>query len=130
MSLVGCRSAGGPVATSQRCDFLVAWVVDAGAKIDGKGTFGKVVGVQGLLGSECHLLAIRELDHHRGSKGLGRVFVEDGLGLVEGPVRSDGSVEGGLSCVVELVGNEGLEVEDQGGRLVGWSWLMGGRSWG
>ena len=24
-------------------------------------------------------------------------------------------MEGGLSCVVELVGDEGLEVEDQGG---------------
>ena len=86
------------------------WVVDAGADVN-------VVGVQGLLGSERRSLAIRELDHHRGSKGqegLGRVLVEDGLGLVEGPVRSDGSVEGGLSCVVELVGDESLELEDSG----------------
>ena len=93
-------------------------MVDAGAEIDGEGTFGNVVGVQGLLGSERRSLAICELDHHRGSKGqegLGRVLVEDRLGLVEGPVRSDGSVEGGLSRVVELVSDEGLEVEDQGG---------------
>jgi hypothetical protein len=92
--------------------------VDAGAEVDGEGAFGNVVGVQGLLGSERRSLSICELDHHRGSKGqegLGRVLVEDRLGLVEGPVRSDGSVEGGLSCVVELVGDEGLEVEDQGG---------------
>jgi len=88
--------------------------VDAGAKVDGEGTFGNVVGVQGLLGSKRCSVAIRELDYHRGSKGqegLGRVLVEDGLGLVEGPVRSDGGVEGGLSCVVELVSDEGLEVE-------------------
>ncbi len=92
--------------------------MDAGAEVDGEGTFGNVVGIQGLLGSERRSLAIRELDHHRGSKGqedLGRVLVEDGLGLVEGPVRSDSGVEGGLSCVVELVGDEGLKMKDQGG---------------
>ena len=44
-----------------------------------------------------------------------KVFIEDGLGLVEGPGRSDGGVEGGLSCVVELVGDEVLELEDRGG---------------
>jgi hypothetical protein len=42
-------------------EHVVAWVVDAGADIDGEGTFGKVVGVQGLLGSERSSLAIREL---------------------------------------------------------------------
>ncbi len=106
-----------------RVGHVVAWVVDAGAEVDGEGTLGNVVGVQGLLGSERRALAIRELDQHRGSKGqegFGRVLVKDGLGLVEGPVRSDGSVEGGLSCVVELVGNEGLEVEDQGGTEAVW----------
>ena len=100
-------------------EHVVAWVVDAGAEVDGEGAFGYVVGVQGLLGSERRSLAISEFDHHRGSKGqegLGRILVEDGLGLVEGPVRGDGSVEGGLSGVVELVGDEGLEVEDQGSR--------------
>jgi hypothetical protein len=30
-------------------DYVVAWVVDAGAMVDGEGTFGNVVGVQGLL---------------------------------------------------------------------------------
>ena len=98
--------------------YVVAWVVDAGAEVDGEGTFGNVVGVQGLFGSERRLLAISELDHHRSSKGqegLGRILVKDGLGFVEGPVRGDGSVEGGLSGVVELVGDEGFEVEDQGG---------------
>ena len=104
-------------------EHVVAWVVDAGAEVDGEGAFGYVVGVQGLLGSERRSLAISELDHHRGSKGqegLGRILVEDGLGLVEGPVRGDGSVEGGLSGVVELVGDEGLEVEDQGGAEAVW----------
>ena len=99
-------------------EHVITWVVDAGAKVDGEGTFGNIVGVQGLLGSERRSLAIRELDHHCGSKGqesLGRVLVEDGLSLVEGPVRSDGGVEGRLSCVVELVGDECLEMEDQGG---------------
>ncbi len=46
--------------------------------------------------------SICELDHHRGSKGqegLGRILIKDRLGLVEGPVRSDGSVEGGLGGV-------------------------------
>jgi hypothetical protein len=98
-------------------------VVDAGAEVDGEGAFGYVVGVQGLLGSERRSLAISELDHHRGTKGqegLGRILVEDGLGFVEGPVRGDGSVEGGLSGVVELVGDEGLEVEDQGGAEAVW----------
>jgi len=99
-------------------EHVVAWVVDAGTEVDGEDIFGNIVGVQGLLGSKRRSLAICELDHHRGSKGqegLDRVLVEDGLGLVEGPVRSDGGVEGGLSCVVELVGDEDLEVEDQGG---------------
>ena len=93
-------------------------MVDAGAEVDGEGALGNVVCVQGLLGSERRSLSICELDHHRGSKGqegLGRVLVEDGLRLVERPVRGDGRVEGGLSSVVELVGDEGLEVEDQGG---------------
>ncbi len=96
-------------------EHVVAWVVDAGAEVDGESTFGNVVGVEGLLRSERSSLAICELDHHCGSKGqegLGRVLVEDGLGRVEGPVRSDGGVEGGLSCAVELVGTE---AEDQGG---------------
>ena len=77
-------------------EHVVAWVVDAGAKVDGEGTFGNVVGVQGLFGSERRSLAISELDHHRSSKGqegLGRILVKDGLGFVEGPVRGDGSVE-------------------------------------
>ena len=60
---------------------------------------------------------IHELDHHRGSEGqesLGYILVEDGLCLEERPVRSVGWVEGGLSSVVELVGDKGLEVKDQG----------------
>ena len=64
-------------------EHVVAGVVDAGAEVDGESTLGNVVGVQGLLGSECRALAIRELDQHRGSKGqegLGRVLVKDGLG--------------------------------------------------
>jgi len=50
-------------------EHVVPWVVDAGAEVDGEGTFGNVVGAQGLLGSERRTLVIRELDHHRGSKG-------------------------------------------------------------
>ena len=49
-------------------EHVVAWVVDAGAEVDGEGTFSDVVGVQGFLGSERRSLAISELDHHRGSK--------------------------------------------------------------
>jgi len=53
-------------------EHVVSWMVDAGAEIDGAGTFGNVV------------LAFCELNHHRGSEeqeGLGGVLVEDGLCL-------------------------------------------------
>ena len=33
-------------------EHVVSWMVDAGAEVDSEGTFGNVVGVQGLLGSE------------------------------------------------------------------------------
>ena len=63
-------------------------------------------------------MTVGELDQHSGAEGqecFGRVFVEDWLGFVEGPVRSNWGVECGLGRVVELVSDEGLEVEDQGG---------------
>ena len=89
-------SVDGAVGLGSRYDrkWMLAWVVDACAEVDGEGALGNFVGVQGLLGSERRSLAICELDHHRGSKGqegLGRVLVKDRLSLVEGPVRSDGT---------------------------------------
>ena len=42
-------------------EHVVSWVMDTDAEVDGEGTFGNVVGVQGLFESERHSLTIREL---------------------------------------------------------------------
>jgi hypothetical protein len=67
-------------------------------------------------------LAVRELDQHRSSErqeGLGWIPIEDGLCLIEGPVRSDGGVKGRLSSVVVL-DQDGTEAtsEDSDGFFV------------
>jgi len=102
----------------QPIEQVITRMIDAGSKVDGEGTFGDIVGVEGLLGGERCPLTVGELDQHSGTKGqegFGRVFVEDWLGFVEGPVRGNCRVESGLGRVVELVSDKGLEMEDQGG---------------
>jgi len=106
-SSVGEAAGLGVVAV----EHVVARVVDAGAKVDCEGTFGDVVGVEEFLEGERCSLAICELDQHSGAEVqecFGWKLVEDWLGLVEGPVRSYGGVEGGLGHVDELVAMKAL----------------------
>ena len=41
-------------------EHVVSWMVDAGAEVDSEGTFGNVIGVQGLLESEENSLVFKD----------------------------------------------------------------------
>ena len=92
-------------------------MVDAGAEVDGVDhPQEQTLHLSSPL--QTHRSSPKNMVHQatsKGQEGLGRILVEDGLCFVERSVRSDCRVEGGQSSVVELVGDEGLDLEDQGG---------------